>query len=195
MKIKLAIVDNDQSYLSRIAGALEGRYANKFEIYCFTSIDTAINSVGSSGINVLLASTVFDVDLTSIPHNCGFAYLTESQDIDSYCGKGVVCKYQKVDLFYNSILAVYSEVNASSFVSSSSVSDQDTPLFVFTSASGGVGTSTAAAAYAISFALHGKRPLYLNLENFGDSNIFHTAFLRFELYTPVYYYAHLRAKN
>ena len=101
MKIKLALLDNDQVYLNRITATLEGRYADKLEIYCFTDLEKTINTLRPAGINVLLASKNYDINLKELPQQCGFAYLTENQNIDSFNGEGVVCKFQKIDLFQN----------------------------------------------------------------------------------------------
>lgn len=39
MKIKLALLDNDQNYLNRIVSVFNIRYADKLEIYSFTKIE------------------------------------------------------------------------------------------------------------------------------------------------------------
>jgi len=172
MKIKVALLDIDQAYLNRITNVLEGRYSNKLEIYCFTDPEKAIASLTASGINVFLASTTYEISTKNIPQQCGFAYLTESQDAEIYNNQKAISKFQKVDLFYSSILAVCSDIGSENITSSTHPADQYTPLYVFTSASGGVGTSSVAVACAISVARRGKKPLYLNLENFGTSNIY-----------------------
>ena len=43
MRIKLAILERDQSYLSRIVSVFNTKYADKFEIYSFTDRDIALN--------------------------------------------------------------------------------------------------------------------------------------------------------
>ena len=39
MKIKLAIVDNDERYLGRISTAFNQKYADKLRIYSFTNVE------------------------------------------------------------------------------------------------------------------------------------------------------------
>jgi cellulose biosynthesis protein BcsQ len=172
MKIKLAILDAEQSYLSRITSALQSRYSEKLEIYCFTDAAKALAALAGSGIHVLMASSAFDVDRGKVPAQCGFAYLVESHDIAEVNDQRAVCKYQKIDQFYNSVLAVFADTKASKIVSRAQAQAQDVELVVFTSASGGAGTTSAAIACAISSARQGKRTLYLSLESFGNTDLY-----------------------
>ena len=57
---------------------------------------------------------------------------------------------------------------------------------VFSSPVGGTGTSTLAAACAISIANKGFRVLYLNLENFGDSDSFFSCDGQFDFGDVIY---------
>ena len=45
MKIKLAILDKDKSYLNRIVTVFEVKYADKFEVYSFTDLSVAIQTL------------------------------------------------------------------------------------------------------------------------------------------------------
>ena len=65
MRIKLAILERDQSYLNRIVTAFSTKYADKFEIYSFTDKDMAIATLGTARIDVLVASDAFDIDVTT----------------------------------------------------------------------------------------------------------------------------------
>ena len=51
MKIKLAILDKDKSYLNRIVTVFEVKYADKFEVYSFTDLSVAIQTL--SEVNIL----------------------------------------------------------------------------------------------------------------------------------------------
>ncbi len=173
MKIKLAILESDQSYLNRIVAAFSTKYSDKFQIYSFTNPDMAFNVLESEKIDVLIANDSFDVDVSLLPKRCAFAYFVDSKDVDTHNNQTAISKFQKADMIYKQILSLYSE-NAGS-VNGLKLHDDSCKLLVFSSPSGGVGTSTMAAACAIRFASQGKRTMYLNLESFGSSDLFFSA--------------------
>lgn len=179
MKIKLAILEKDQSYLNRIVAAFNTKYADKLEIYSFTDSSVALSTMDSARIDVLVASDAFEIDPTVLPKRCGFAYFVDSADVDTINEQRAICKFQKADLIYRQILSIYSE-NAGS-VSGLKIEDDSTKVFAFASASGGVGSSTVAAACAVHFATQGKRTLYLNLEKFGSADSFFSAEGQFDM--------------
>ena len=179
MKIKLAILEKDKSYLTRIVSAFGTKYADKIEIYSFTDPEVAVGTLGSAKIDVLLASDVFDIDIKSLPHRCAFAYLVDSLGIDMLNDQRAICKFQKADLIYKQILSVYSE-KASSITGFKMTGDESN-IIVFCSASGGVGSSTMAAACAVHFAAKEKKVLYLNLEKFGSADVFFTGQGQFDM--------------
>ena len=84
MKIKLAILEHDRSYLTRIVSAFGRKYADKFEIYSFSDPDVAVATVDSARIDVLVSCTEFEIDVDKLPKRCGFAYFVDSMDIDTY---------------------------------------------------------------------------------------------------------------
>lgn len=179
MRIKLAILENDQSYLSRIVTAFSTKYADKFEIYSFTDKDIAMATIDTARIDVLVASNIFDIDVANIPNRCGFAYFVDSADIDHYKDQRAICKFQKADLIYKQILSVYSEKAGS--VSGLKLGDESAKVVAFCSPCGGVGTSSMAASAAIYFASKNKKTLYLNLEKFGSSDLFFSGEGQFDM--------------
>lgn len=170
MKIKLAILEKDKSYLTRIVSAFGTKYADKLEIYSFTDQEVALSNINTAKIDVLVASDAFDIDVDKIPARCGFAYFVESIEVEMVKDQRAICKFQKADLIYKQILSVYSE-KASSITGFKMNSDQG-KVILFCSPGGGVGCSTAAAACAMHMAEAGKKTLYLNLEKFGASDMF-----------------------
>lgn len=170
MKIKLAILDKDKSYLNRIVTAFGTKYSDKFEIYSFTEQDVALMTLDQARIDVLLSSDAFDIDVASLPNRCGFAYLVESVGIDTYNEQRAICKFQKADLIYKQIVSVYAEKASS--ITGFKVDGNGCTVGVFCSPSGGVGASTIAAACAVNYAAKGKKVLYLNLEKFGAAELF-----------------------
>ncbi len=170
MKIKIAILEKDRSYLSRIVSVFGTKYDDKFEIYSFTDEEMALSNLGTAKIDVLVASDSFDIDVAKLPARCGFAYLVDSVDVDMVNNQRAICKFQKADLIYKQILSVYSE-KASSITGFKMNSDEGKTI-LFCSPSGGTGCSTAAAACAMHLAAAGKKTLYLNMEKFGSADLF-----------------------
>lgn len=179
MKIKLAILEKDQSYLNRIVNVFGTKYADKFQIYSFTDMNVAFSTLETAKIEVMVASDAFEIDVHKLPKRCGFAYFVDSADVETLNGQRAICKFQKADLIYKQILSIYSE-NAG-IVSGLKFGDDTSKIVFFQPVSGGVGSSSVAAACAIRFASKGKRTLYLNLERFGSSNAFFDAEGQFDM--------------
>ena len=184
MKIKLAVLDNDQIYLQRLVSSLSMKYSDKFEIYSFTDEKIAVETIAQSRIDVLIASDSFKIDAKVLPSNCGFAYLVNSADIEMLDDQRVISKFQKIDMIYKQILSIYSE-NAGA-ISGLKIGDDGTRVIFFSSPNGGTGTSSTAAACALSYAKQGKKALYLNLEKFGSSDIFFEAEGQFDMSDIIY---------
>lgn len=184
MKIKLAILEDDKSYLNRIVTAFHTKYSDKLEIYSFTDAEVALETLDSAKIDVLIASDSFDIDVTRLPKRCGFAYLVDSQEIDSLKEQMAICKFQKADLIYKQILSLYSEVISN--ISGLKLNVDECKIIVFTSASGGTGSSTVAASCAVNYAKKGRKVLYLNLEDFGSADVFFESDGQFDMSDIVY---------
>lgn len=179
MKIKLAILEKDQSYLNRIVSVFGTKYADKFQIYSFTDMEVAFSTLETAKIEVMVASDAFEIDVNKLPKRCGFAYFVDSADVEMLNGQRAICKFQKADLIYKQILSIYSE-NAGN-VSGLKFGDDSSKIIFFQPVSGGVGASSMAAACAMHFAAKGKKTLYLNLERFGSANVFFTAEGQFDM--------------
>ncbi len=179
MKIKLAILEKEQSYLKKIVNVFGTKYSDKFEIYSFTDINVALSTLETAKIEVLVASDAFEIDFTKLPKRCGFAYFVDSADVDTLNGKRTICKFQKADLIYKQILSIYSE-NAGN-VSGLKLGDDSSKIIVFEPISGGCGASSMAASCAMYFAAKGKKTLYLNFEKFGSSDAFFVAEGQFDM--------------
>ena len=170
MKIKLAILEKDRSYLARIVTAFSARYDDKLEIYSFTDPEVAIGTLSSARIDVLLASDAFDIDMRKLPNRCAFAYLVDNAGVEMLNNQQAIFKFQKADLIYKQILSSYSEKASS--ITGFKLDGDETRIIAFCAAGGGVGSSTMAAACAQHFAAAGSKVLYLNLEKFGSADLF-----------------------
>lgn len=173
MRIKLAILEKDAVYLSRLESVFNVKYTDKLEIYSFTDRDIAVQSLRDKRIDVFLANETFEIEQTELPSNCGFAYLVDATDIETIRGVVAVCKFQKAELIYRQVLGVFSEKAAA--VTGAYREGDGSKVLAFVSAAGGTGSSVAAAGCAMNFAQKGKKTLYLNLEKFGSADVFFQA--------------------
>lgn len=144
MKIKLAILEKDQSYLNRIVSVFSTKYADKFVIYSFTDMNVALSVLDEEKIDVLVANDAFEIDVNALPKRCGFAYFVDVADIAMENDQRAICKFQKAELIYKQILSVYSE-NAGS-ISGLHLGDDSAKILVFNSPLGEMRTSTEVAA-------------------------------------------------
>ena len=185
MKIKLAMLESDSSYLRRVVPMFNSKYAEELEIYSFTEVDAAMACLEEKKIDVFLASDSFKIDFAQIPKRCGFAYMVESLDINSIDNRKAICKFQKGELIYKQILSIYSEhvPNISGMPASQNGAMK---TIAFCSPCGGVGTSTVAAACAIALANAGQRVLYLNTEIYGDADMFFSCDGQFDFSDVIY---------
>uniref|UniRef100_UPI004056C087 chromosome partitioning protein ParA n=1 Tax=Agathobacter sp. TaxID=2021311 RepID=UPI004056C087 len=170
MKIKLAVLEKDTSYLNRFITIFSTKYAEKIEVYSFTEKEVALMTLESKRIDVFIASDNYEIDVSKLPKRCSFAYFTDSPNVETIDEQQAICKFQKIDLIYKQILNLYSE-NAGN-ISGLKMNHGSCKVAVFTSPAGGVGSSTMAAACALHFAMQGKRTLYLNLEKYGYADEF-----------------------
>lgn len=170
MKIKVALLDKDKVYLERISSVFSTKYADKLEVYSFTDEATAIKAIPEYRIDVLVADEEFDVDRSSFKRGCGLAYFTGTIGVELIKDEVAICKFQKVDLIFKQILGIYSDMTAG--IATFNGEADESRIIMFTSPCGGVGTSTMAAACAVTRARLGKRVFYLNLEQFGATDVF-----------------------
>lgn len=168
MKIKLAILEQDQTYLNRIVSVFNMKYSDQFEIYSFTDMAIAMSILDKSRIDVFLAGSTFTVDTDSIPKRCSFAYLVDSFDAEND-EFNTIFKYQKVDLIYKQIIGLYAEKAGNSIKKES---DGKAKIILFSSPAGGTGTSTVAAALCKYIASNHHSVIYLNLEMNGSADDF-----------------------
>ncbi len=185
IRIKLAILDSSEQYVERISVVFNSQFNNQIELYTFTEEGTALKSLSENKIDVLLADESFTIKVEDLPKRCAFAYLTESNSIETLLGQRTICKYQRAELIYKEILSIFSERNSDT-IGYKSDDSRTVSVYTFISASGGVGGSTMAAACAVSGAQLGRKVLYINLERFGDANAFFSGDGSFDLSDVLY---------
>ena len=173
MKRKLAILENDIKYLSKLVEEFHEKYPDQFEVYAFTDHEIAFTALKRVKIDIFIADEAFYVNEEKIPEHCSFAYFVGMPDKKSFRGRKAIYKFQSIDFIYIQILKTYFEhlVN----VPDAKSENKRCKVISFTSISGGTGSSTVAAACARNYAGKGRKVLYLNLESFGSADVFFDA--------------------
>ena len=87
-------------FLDRLSGSLVGKYPNKIEAYTFTDPALADAFVKEAKPDVLLADSFFDFNPQTLPANCTFAWLVDTQGVDVWKDRKAIFKYQKVEAIY-----------------------------------------------------------------------------------------------
>lgn len=96
MKIRVAILDQDQNYQNRVLVALRERFARKLQVFPCNNKADILNEIETHEIKVFAINKMIDYNISQIPEECAVVYLSEvkvSGDID---GTPAICKYQKV---------------------------------------------------------------------------------------------------
>jgi len=171
VRIKLVVATVDSLYRNRIGSLLQERYRGKFTLAMLSNIEDAIQKANEIKADVLLADEDMEVAEADLPKHCRHIVLIEKMGIRSIGGRTAVCKYQSIQDFYSDIVEVFSNQTDEADIQIDSESQKKT-IITFTSSSGGVGVSTLAAAYALHLVQEGTSALYLNLEEFGSSELY-----------------------
>lgn len=172
MRIKLVVATSDKEYLHRFEAIMQERYKGRLKLSLYTDFDAALEKANEIKADIILAEEDIVPEQFELPRRCILALLVSDKGIDSIDGKPAICKYQSVQALYSDIMAVYSIQAESNGIKASDDITSEKTIITFYPAAGGVGCSTVAAAFAIYLAKLRKKVLYLNLEEFGSSDIF-----------------------
>jgi len=187
MKLKLVVLDDNKTYLERLISAFSSRQEFNVETYSFTELPDALSALREVDADFFIAGESYNINPSSIPEGCSFAYFADSAAKGEVRGRNAICRYQKAELIYKEILSIYSERNRPAAVAAiSEPKGIHTRVCAFTPCGGGTGSSSAAAACALRFARMGKHALYLNLERFGTSESYFEAEGRINLGDVLY---------
>lgn len=169
MKIKIMIVDQDRNYTTRLLKGFQRCLSDKAEIWVFSDPENFYQEISTSYADLILVDSKIEVDRSRIPENVTFSYFCDRIDIEEIDGISAICKYQKIEILYKMMLGLFAEKASNIKLRHS---ESAVPVTMFLSVQGGSGTSAAAAAYALSRGQAQKKIFYLNLEKFGDSDLY-----------------------
>ena len=168
MKIRVAILDKDENYKSRLLYHFQMKFADKIELYAFSSIETLNNILEATRIDIVLVDEEF-VIREEFRNLYNIVYLCKTTGIEAINEKIAICKFQKCEAIYKQLLSICADLESDINMK---VKRYSSKLVLFISAQGGSGISTLSAAYALKCAKEGKKVFYLNLEEFGGANLY-----------------------
>lgn len=169
MKIRVAVLDHDTEFMNRLAKAFQHRYEDRLNLSMFSDEGVMYESMRNIRSDIVLTDRKIEMSGVWIPEQTVVIRLCETPDIDEIDGTPAICKYQSVENIYKSILGIYAERSENISLRKSA---SDAKTILFTSVQGGAGTSSAAAAYALRCAREGRKVFYLDLEKFGDADMY-----------------------
>lgn len=165
-KLRFVLGDRDERYLKRLSNYITFHYKDRIEIYTFTELDLLGSFIEKNRINAVFVGKGFMEIQEKITPQMIFAYLSEGIETEDYSGIVVLMKYQSADALIKEMIALCSE-QITDVLQGRKAGGK---MILFESPIGGIGTTLAAAACACYFSRHGKKALYLNLEQFGVTN-------------------------
>lgn len=170
MKYKVAIIDADQTYLTRISNVLGKLYADKVEIISYSNWNSFDNSNDKTKFDMVMVTEEIKSKVV-IEDKLPLAILVEQNDIDKVDGIIAINKYQKHEIIMKQILDFCLEEEESKYTKKN-VLGNTTKVYYVTSATGGTGTTSVAVALAKNLARKGKKVLYLSFEKNPATDIF-----------------------
>ena len=168
VKIKLAIVENDEQYLNRFANYLMLHYGDQFEIVQFTEWEYFEQYTANNNLHCAVICEKFAAEKTIVESESVIVLKSGTELSDKSQGKSVL-KYQNVENIINEIKLISADQMGKTFDGETKA---DMPIYLFEDAIGGAGTTTIAVAFSRYLAYKGKNVLYLNMEQVGDISCF-----------------------
>ncbi len=168
MKIKVSILDPNIEFMNRLAKIFQQKYADRINLSIFSNQENLYQSLSKNHVDLVLVDQSIKIEKERIPEGITVGYFSAMKDVDAIDGIPVICKYQKAEEIYKMMLNLYAEAASEVKLKKS---ESDARVTLFTSVQGGSGTSAVAAAYALRRRLE-RKVFYLNLEKFGDSNLY-----------------------
>lgn len=173
MMLKVAVIDSRESYLKRLVDAFSAGYSDRLEVFAFSNVDSFEGFLKNASVDVMLVGSDLGSEALEGKRGATLVYLVDDREIESMYGHRAVCRFQKTDLIYKSILDACSD--RFDHVGSRRAAIEGVAIISFFPASGGAGASSMAAACALGAAKRGMRAFYLNLELFGTAGTYFTA--------------------
>ena len=167
MKIRIAICIEDSTYSEKLSSHFSAHYGDSVEMYRFSD-ETLLNKYLETHVmDVLLVDEKFDErNVLEWPEMLVFKLTNSGNSVIEEGRIIYICRYQKASNIYKEILHWCSKKEFSVKKGSGK-----TIVISFSSIVGGAGASTISVAFAIYLARQGRKVVFLNLEEFGDTSV------------------------
>lgn len=164
-KLNLVIFDRDIEYSLALSETFNRRYYKYFRISIIDNYEQFEELIfAAKKIDLLLVNESFKERMDDFKFIKGTIYFTESRDKQNIEEK-VLYKYQSVTSLFNFIKRIYKTIDK---VVTFDDEYNEGKLITVTSPSGGIGKTAISVGIANKIALHGKKVLYLNMEEFSS---------------------------
>lgn len=168
MRIRVAICLEDTVYTDKLTAFFTSHYGDSVEIYSFSEQNLLRKYLETHVMDVLLVDETFDSRVVAEwPEIIIFKLLQHTSFKEE--GDGSICigKYQKASAIYQEILHYSSQKQNFSVKRGSN----RTIVISFAGAVGGVGATTISTAFAVYLARQGRKVLFLDMDDFGDTSV------------------------
>ena len=170
MKYKVAIVDTDSLYLSRITKVFGDKYSEKLDLFAFSNFESFDNNKDKNKFDVVMFAEGM-IEANQIPEKMVAVFLISENDIDKIDGIKTICKYQRHEIILKQIIELCLD-SANVHYTKKNILGNESEIIYVTSACGGTGTTTIAVSLAKSLARSGEKVLYLSFEKNPATNFF-----------------------
>lgn len=163
MLIRMAIVDLDKEYISRIANVLETY--DDVSLFVYTNKDIFEADLKRKKFDILLFAPEFLESLVLVDSSTvTVVFLDDEHPVsEAFHNIAKVRRYQRISMMFQQILEFYAEVCKET--PEGVLGQNGVALIAVYSPAGGVGKTTAALVTAVKLAENGYRTLYLNMED------------------------------
>lgn len=161
MKIRIAMIDSDQEYVSRFFKCINDKYSDKIELHIFSKLELFYNNINKIKYEVILLNKQYLGNNNLQQKDNIIIYLVDKLIVNN--NLKFIKKYQRISNIYNEILSFYSEKFILE-VKESKV-NLNTNLITFLSYESSSGSSIHALLFSKFLVKSNKKVLMIDLKN------------------------------
>jgi len=158
--ISVLLATSDAEYSHRLQRYISENHRD-IKLTILDSAQTLNRIISDTLYDVVLIGEEFSASRPQLPAGTACGWLSARDTGGAVDGNKVYCKYRSGETLYQIILELYSEVSGVHKGGSSG-----TPIYAFTSTSGGAGATLVSAALAVRMATARKNVLYVSFDRY-----------------------------
>ncbi len=159
--ISVLLATSDMEYSHRLQRYISENHRD-IKLTILNSIGTLNQLISGALYNVVLIGEEFFEYKPKMPPGIACGWLSARDTADTFDGNKVYCKYRSGEVLYQIILELYSEVSGGHKTNGFS----GTPIYAFSSVSGGAGATLVSAALAVRLAMADKKVLFFSFDKY-----------------------------